>query len=282
MLTLGVQKFPFLELTAMTRLACCVLWLGFCLLAPGLRADNDEASSSVRGVVLGFLYPQYDDADHQRTGLTNAPFGAGEGVGVEDVLEACRGDGRLWVYGKVSGHFHCRLLAPGRGVQLLDYGGDYEPATLASRPLAMRAWPAARLPGRELAALRGEAQRQAQKLASHLRSQKNADWGVLTMILGNRAHPAWQVSVGRTTYFVAPVLRGRSEFDENIFNLIYRRDVHGLEYLGDAEGDFHGFVDVDGDGRPELLLDDHCDGTCQIYWRLAPVLKAVVRFSAGG
>lgn len=254
-----------------------IRWACLLLTVAGVAfADTVNSSSSVPGVALG-LVGQFNEVPR----AVFVSFGDTNGVGPADVRAACETAGKVWLYGRSSGQVRCQPEPGTTGIVLLDDPGERGAVTVSVRPLAMDVWHAERPGAKEFKEVRRVARKEAAVLKRTLLTAPDTQWQSIHGLLGQSGHNPVSLRMGAVSWIVFPALAGHTYFDNPSLSLVFRREGTAIEYLGYVEGDVRGFVDIDGDGLPEMLMIDEIGGSGWAYWRLEPKLMAVVSVAAG-
>lgn len=223
------------------------------LLANVCYAGSAPASdSSVNGYFLGFQDEAYVSAGSEKTYLN-------------DLKSVCKKGGQIWALGYTK-PLKCTALTrieeggdgPVFQVELkgLETLKDASGAILFStKKFAEKSWVRREATPEEAT----EVYRTLNGTNSQLHLVAN---GAISRFLFNRRPTV--VEAGNTSIYLVPwaVTEDDTGSVNNEYAILKRGDS-GLEYTGAVTGKILGFVDITGDGFPELKISQDCDGRCE-------------------
>jgi hypothetical protein len=236
-------------------------FLGLLVIAPLASAGSNPESNLVRGYFLGFRDFVYISGDPDEYASTLLPI--------------CKSRGRLWALG-VDAQLKCiatrRIEDNGEGS-----GPVYELAIKSDKPIrpshallystspiAKVRWDMRGLRESELQELKNTANL---KLKKYRKVNEYIDQGKAVAV---------EPRNGKLKIFILPWKITSDGIVDDKDYLIAVRSSSGEFWFKEKRGTIVGYIDIDGDGIPEIQNSMNCDGTCESVISVTQKFREVI------
>ena len=113
----------------------------------------------------------------------------------------------------------------------------------------------------------------------HVLEAKRQRYSRALKMLTSRAATVVELVEGNSAIILIPGEIKRDEFSTSVRHVVAIKD-HGRTFLsGEIDDTPNAYVDIDGDGFPEIITAPNCDGICRTLWSVRTKVKGLVRYS---